>query len=464
MENKRGFYFKLPSENIYYYDDITGLVNGIDKSHYYNENICYGKEVYKTEKITAEKVEEELIVNGYDQLTLIVTHGCNIRCKYCAYSGEYDNNRVHSNINMDFEIARKALLMYFGYVRRKRVKFPLFVPEISFYGGEPLLNFDLIEQAVNFIKVIYEGKVSYNITTNACLLDDKKMRFFAENKFILSISLNGNREEHDRLRVFADGRGTYDYAIMAIKRLHDIYPDYYKELCYVVGVYDHGTNLQQIEEFFEKEEILKGKLLLYAPVIDYGTDWYNQYTETDRKTFLKQIEKLKQQYLDNTKNEKPKSQLQKALFYLGDLQMVNRPVNCTIHEITKGLFPNVGTCIPGHKLAIDPYGVIHACEKVNDKMPLGNVEEGLNYDKIAEILNKYNSTLGPQCVNCPIRRLCPHCFQALLDNQGDFDLSRLKPCSFYVNARINQMIQTYDLLEANVPMDEFLKGIGVENE
>ena len=87
MENKRGFYFKTPRGNTYYYDDITGYVNSIEESKYPVESLCYGTEIYETRVITAEEVEQELENQGYEQLTLIVTHECNIRCKYCAYSG-----------------------------------------------------------------------------------------------------------------------------------------------------------------------------------------------------------------------------------------------------------------------------------------------------------------------------------------------------------------------------------------
>lgn len=464
MENKRGFYFKTPRGNAYYYDDITGYVNSIEKNKYPEEILCYGKQTYKSKTITPEEVKRELENQGYEQLTLIVTYECNIRCKYCAYSGQYDNYREHTNINMSFEIAKRAVLMYFAYVRRKKLKKPLFVPEISFYGGEPLINFELIRKVVEFVKIIYDGKVRYNLTTNACLLEQKKMKFFAENEFILSISLNGYKEEHDRLRVYANGKGTYSDAMKAIYQLNELYPEYFEKYCYVIGVYDVGTDLEQVEHFFEQEELLKNKLLLYASVIDYGTNWYDQYKEGEKDRFKKQIDKIRRTYIENVKKGKKISQIQRTLFGGGNIQIVNRMMNCSIEEVTRNLLPNIGACIPGHKLAIDPYGIIHACEKVNDKMPFGTVDEGINFVKIAEILNQYNDTLGPSCVNCPISRFCSHCYQALLDDQGNFDLSRLKPCSFYIEARREQMIQIYDMLEENIPLETFFENGGKTNE
>ena len=127
-----------------------------------------------------------------------------------------------------------------------------------------------------------------------------------------------------------------------------------------------------------------------------------------------------------------------------------------MEELTSGLLPNVGACIPGHKMAVDPYGSIHACERVNDKMPIGTVYTGLNYKKIAEILTKYNQVLYSKCINCPISRLCPHCYQALLDGEGNFDLKRVRDCEVFINIRRNQMIQTYGILEENGDLSAFL--------
>ena len=97
-------------------------------------------------------------------------------------------------------------------------------------------------------------------------------------------------------------------------------------------------------------------------------------------------------------------------------------------------------------------------------MPFGTVDKGVDYEKIAGILNKYNATLAPLCMNCPISRFCPHCYQTLIDEQGDFDLSRVKTCRFHIKAKISQMIQIYDMLEENVSIDTLVGNRGEENE
>ena len=95
------------------------------------------------------------------QLVLQVTQQCNLRCEYCAYSGNYANNRVHSNKRMDFDMAKKAIDMFISRSSEN--------PEInvSFYGGEPLLEFDLVKRCVLYSHEISEKRILHNMTTNA---------------------------------------------------------------------------------------------------------------------------------------------------------------------------------------------------------------------------------------------------------------------------------------------------------
>lgn len=132
-------------------------------------------------------------------LTLQVTQQCNLRCEYCAYSGMYEN-RVHTNKKMDFEMAKKAIDFFIEHSRESKDII------VGFYGGEPLLMFPLIKQCVEYIESIVEGKkISYAMTTNGTLLNDEVADFLAEHEVILSISLDGSKEEHNLHRKFASG-------------------------------------------------------------------------------------------------------------------------------------------------------------------------------------------------------------------------------------------------------------------
>lgn len=147
------------------------------------------------------------------QLILQVTQNCNLRCKYCVYSGSYVN-RTHTKKRMSFEIAKQAVDFYFAHNTNKDAGV------ISFYGGEPLLEMELIKKIVVYSEKLYEGKeLRFNMTSNATLLTDEIADFLYEHNFNLTISLDGPEEVHNQSRVFADSKtGTFQCIIKNLEK------------------------------------------------------------------------------------------------------------------------------------------------------------------------------------------------------------------------------------------------------
>ena len=184
------------------------------------------------QEIVVEKIEHPCtqIVEHYlntrlNQLTLQVTQQCNLRCAYCAYSGIYEGNRTHSCLRMDWDTAKKAIDFFLSRTpETSRVV-------IGFYGGEPLLEFELIKKCVEYAKSQVEGKeIRFNMTTNGTLLSDEVVDFLVENDVMLSISLDGSEEEHDANRKFVNGKGSFSTIIKNIMRIKDRYPEYDKRI------------------------------------------------------------------------------------------------------------------------------------------------------------------------------------------------------------------------------------------
>ena len=129
---------------------------------------------------------------------------------------------------------------------------------ISFYGGEPLLEIDLIKKCVDYCHEIFKRKkVMFNLTTNASLLSDNIIKYFDKEKFSVMISLDGPREIHDKNRTFADGeRGTYDIVIERINRIKNIAPDLLTRIT-LNAVLDNENDFSAIKQYFEKEALVK---------------------------------------------------------------------------------------------------------------------------------------------------------------------------------------------------------------
>lgn len=164
---------------------------------------------------------ENYIENNVHQLILQVTQNCNLRCKYCVYSGSYVN-RIHTKKRMSIETAKKAIDFY--HKHNSNLETAL----ISFYGGEQLLEIKLIHEIIIYANEVFKGKsIKYNMTTNATLLNDEIVRFLYENDISLTISLDGPQAIQDNSRVFAEsGKGTFDVIMKKLDYIKENYPDY----------------------------------------------------------------------------------------------------------------------------------------------------------------------------------------------------------------------------------------------
>lgn len=154
-------------------------------------------------------------------ITLQVTQQCNFRCRYCLYSESNNHSqRSHSDKVMSWETAKKAL----DFLKAHAIESPKIT--IGFYGGEPLLQFPLIRQVVEYANELFAGKeLQFMITTNATLLNDEILSFMQENRFDVLISLDGVQKIHDKNRVFANsGKGTYETVMAKLRHLYAHYP------------------------------------------------------------------------------------------------------------------------------------------------------------------------------------------------------------------------------------------------
>ena len=167
----------------------------------------------------------DLIKTHCRTLILEVTQQCNLRCKYCCYGSYYPDRRSHSSTRMTWEIAHKALDEFFEKL--------LNPSGVGFYGGEPLLELDLIKRVIQVVEERGRSigkELHLTMTTNGTLLDDDAIHFLVEHNVNVTISLDGPRESHDRYRVFRDSsgrrRGSFDCVMKNIRRFIELYPDY----------------------------------------------------------------------------------------------------------------------------------------------------------------------------------------------------------------------------------------------
>ncbi|MFV0379884.1 MAG: radical SAM protein [Anaerorhabdus sp.] len=388
-------------EELRKFEDELGKYEFQRTINFYNQfNKKYVNE-FKFEKTNSIKEMVEIL--GFKQLIFKMTDQCNMRCKYCVYSDYYPFSESYTDDYINIEVAKKALDYYMDNFIRIYNLYNNSKPKITFYGGEPLLNFKTIKEIINYYNETYsEYTPEILMTTNGLLLKDKETReFLIKNNVDICLSLDGYMENHDRNRVLADGGKTYS---QILDILNDYFLDY--DRIYFLACYDYKTDMIKMKDFFQ-DISKKKKYLIRASQIDESSEsYYQQFNEEDIVAFVDKYKKLQTETIDAICKNEEISFLGKSLYAENLLRLKDRGK----FNYSSPIFSSFSeSCIPGNKLYVDSRGKFHICEKINGHFPIGDVDNGIDYELVAEIIKKYNVAIA-KCKKCNISRLCGNCF------------------------------------------------------
>lgn len=365
--------FVTRTGNKYEYDNNSGQIFCVTGAGKRNHTLEFKKKIGQyaspsIEIITEDKVRDFLCKNGYKQLQLEVTTGCNLRCRYCCFSECYEYTRPHGSDFMSWVVARKAIDEYYSDFKIVKQNNPLRNACVSFYGGEPLLNFELIKEATEYIAKKYPMfQTDYNITTNATLLDEQIGDFLVEKNFAVLISLDGDKETHDRNRVFANGVGSFDIVIKNLRIFRKKHPDY-KKLA-ISACYDLDIDYDKVEQFFNEEKLFVAK---HSFIDGINTTYFDRFSPSDWENFKYNQRKFKDKYI---LADKPFDKNEFIVFSVG-VGYMEFAFHMMYGDKRNALTPYSGTCVPGEKMYVSTDGTIHMCEKVNPRYSIGNVNAG----------------------------------------------------------------------------------------
>ena len=164
-----------------------------------------------------KELKNQIKDKQFQSLYLISSTSCNLDCDYCFYRSSASKSLNHHQ-NMNFDIAKKALLDFKKLVE-SNIKDPDYWQQITFYGGEPLLNKDMLYQAIPFVRDNFDSDTNLVINTNGVLVEKDDIRLFKDNFVEVQISLDGDKDKHDLHRKTQNGEPTYESVISNIKRL-----------------------------------------------------------------------------------------------------------------------------------------------------------------------------------------------------------------------------------------------------
>ena len=361
--------------------DATKIINAIQKA--YNEV----KELIEEERLFTDDIYKDFVMDFKKRTTVVkalclhIAHDCNLACKYCfADEGEYHGKREL----MSYEVGKKALdFLVANSGSRTNL-------EVDFFGGEPLMNFEVVKQLVKYGRSLEEPnnkKFRFTLTTNGVLLDDDILEFANKEMSNLVLSLDGRKEVHDLMRPRRGGQGSYDTVVPKfIKAAESRNQMNY----YVRGTYTRN-NLDFAKDVIHMAD-LGFEQISVEPVVADKSESY-AIREEDIDTLIKQYDELTAEMIKRKKEGKPFNFFHFMIDLSGGPCVAKRLSGC-----------GSGT----EYLAVSPSGELYPCHQfmgMKDFL-LGNVDEGVIRTDIRDEFKLCNVYAKEKCKNCFAKFYC----------------------------------------------------------
>ena len=266
MNSQNFLKIKSKNERFYFFDALSNRIYEVGSCEDLNsiELSDLGlKSDVREEALLKSNVSKEVNKNA-KTLILEVTEDCNIRCTYCIYDEANSSERNHNANLMSKDSALKAINNF--YKRTNGIE-----AYLVFYGGEPLLNFWLIKQLVEYANVISDKRIKFSLTTNGVALDENKFNFFVENEFKLTVSLDGPKFIHDSNRKTKNDKGTFDIVESNLRSLMKYNEGYYFSNIYFNCTITNHLDIPTINSFFLSDNLFSEGKVRFASEISKST-------------------------------------------------------------------------------------------------------------------------------------------------------------------------------------------------
>ena len=314
-------------------------------------------------------------------LCLHIAHTCNLNCSYCfASQGKYHGDRAL----MPFEVGKRAMDFL---VEHSGSRHNL---EVDFFGGEPLMNFDVVKQLVTYARSIEKEKdkhFRFTLTTNGVLIDDDVIDFVNREMSNVVGSLEGRKEAHDRYRVDYAGNGSWEKIVPKFQKLVAAREG---KNYYMRGTFTHANPdfLEDIKTMLD----LGFSELSMEPVVAAAGD-PAALTESDKAVVMEQYEKLAELMLQRDKEGKP------FTFYHYMIDLKGGPC----------IYKRISGCGSGTEyMAVTPWGELYPCHQFvgEEKFKLGDIWNGVSNHAIQEEFASCNVYARQECRDCWARLYC----------------------------------------------------------
>ena len=384
---------------------------------------------------------------GVGMCCLQLVQRCNLRCSYCNYTENDGTQRLHSNRTMSIETAKKAVDFYHAHsIDTPRA-------HLSLYGGEVLLEFELMREIIAYAKEKFRGKeLTFGITTNGTLLKGEVLDFVMQNEIRIVVSVDGPKEINDKNRFFSESKeSVFDLVMDNLGCIQKTYPDFFSTM-QINSVIDPVHDFDDYIDFFENSIVAS---------MNKNGGIYDDIDHTEKvKTDEKYISKITyhrfigllhmlDRYPGNYVKHLASTEVNDYTQKIAKLNSASKmSVSTSGHP--------AGPCIPGVlRLFVGVDGDMYPCERVSETAEhtkIGNVFDGFNIENAHNMLNVGKIT-EEQCKSCWAFNLCGACVKHSMDKSGKLSESvRLERChnikhDAYTYLRIHALKEEMSLYE-----------------
>ena len=308
------------------------------------------------------------------RLSLFLNHACNLRCRYC-YNGEKFSRA------MPWEVVERAVELGLGQPGGKH--------RVSFFGGEPLMEMDLIRRTLALCReraTALGVDLHHLVVSNAVLLDEDKLRFFLDNDIYVAVSVDGCREAHEATRAFPDGSSSYDVVSRNARRLLAERPGN-KVICVI-----DPANVDWMAESFD------ALLALGARNLSMNVNYEGIWEEPERARFERALRALGERYA--------------AAYRRGEAFTLNLFDSKIVTHLKLG-YADADRCDFGcEELAVSPRGRLYPCDRLvgmdtRDDVVIGDVWRGVDRARRDALIAEKNRVME-DCADCAVLHRCMH--------------------------------------------------------
>jgi uncharacterized protein len=326
-------------------------------------------------------------------ISLVLNHQCNLRCRYCYTGRKFDRA-------MPLATAKKAVDFGFEHSSTGHLV-------VSFFGGEPMLEIDLMETVADHARVESRRRamtVAFSISTNGTLLDERRLRFLRDASVHVQVSIDGAASAQDRARPFANGAGSFADVDRNVRRLAEA-----RLLHQLVAVMTPETTGFLSESF-------RYLTCLDVPEVYFAANFLADWNDAACAAFERAFHEMTDAYAE--------------LFRADILRRVDPLFGKIVTHLVRGKQAPRRCGFGQEELAVSPAGNIYPCDRMvrEDDQPglqLGSLDTGLDRER-AQALQAKRQDFDPECKVCDLRSRCfAWCGCAQVETTGE--LGRVSP-------------------------------------